>query len=157
MAVTIAITPASGPDLKRPPWPAEIALSRPQSAARCAGLLAACMLLGQCSAVPMDSVAAPALPSDYGALAAKAVNGFKPFATYGNFEISPPRWVHGETGWNWLVCLRYQDRGRPRYYAIFFQGENVTNSRYDVLTDRCGAQPYMPFDLATGKIDAAPR
>lgn len=114
------------------------------------------MLLAQCSAVPADSVAAPALPPDYGLLAAKTVKGLASSTRYG-FEISPPRWVHGDSGWNWLVCLRYQDRGRARYYAIFFQDENVTESRYDVLTDRCGAQQYVPFDPATGTVDPSPR
>lgn len=121
--------------------------------ARCAALLAAGAALGQCSAVPMDSAAVPAaVPQNYGALVADTVKGFKPFASYSDFEISPPRWVHADTGWNWLVCLRYADRGKRRYYALFIQGGKVVNSRYDVLTDRCGAQQYAPFDLATGAI-----
>lgn len=136
--------PGSRPDARRAAlWPV---------GARCAAVLAAGAALGQCSAVPMDSAAAPAVPQNYGALVANTVKGFKPFATYSDFAISPPRWVHADTGWNWLVCLRYADRGKRRYYALFIEGGKVVNSRYDVLTDRCGAQQYAPFDLATGAI-----
>jgi hypothetical protein len=124
--------------------------------ARCVALLAACALLAQCSAVPMESAAAPSLPSNYGVLASNTVKGFQQFKTYSDLGIAAPRWVHVETGWNWLVCLRYEDRGHRRYYAIFIQGDSVVNSRYEILTDRCGAQQYVPFDLMTGAIKSPP-
>jgi hypothetical protein len=146
------------PEEKRQPRQAAILLCprRFGVAARCAALLAACALVEQCSAVPVESAAAPSPPSNYGVLASNTVKGFKPFTTYRDFEISAPRWVHAETGWNWLVCLRYEDRGQQNYYAIFIQGDSVVNSRYDILTDHCGAQQYVPFDLMTGVIKSPP-
>jgi hypothetical protein len=154
----MVITPESRSNLKRQPWQAAIllCLQRFGVAAQCAALLAACALLEQCSTVPVESTAAPSPPSNYGALASNTVKGFQPFTTYSDFEISAPRWVHAETGWNWLVCLRYEDRRQRRYYAIFIQGDSVVNSRYDILTDRCGAQQYVPFDLMTGTIKSPP-
>jgi len=138
------IAPGSRADGKPP-----AALLRAQRlGARCAALLAACALLAQCAAVPTESAAAPPAPSDYRELAAKTVKDFQQFKTSSDLEISAPRFIHAQTGWNWLVCLRYADRGHPRYYAIFIDGNKVVNSRYEILTDRCGAQPYEPFDLA---------
>jgi hypothetical protein len=151
----MVITPKSRSDEKRQPRQAA-KLQRFGVAAQRAALLAACALLEQCSAVPVESAAAPSPPSNYGVLASNTLKGFKPFATYSDFEISAPRWVDAQTGWNWLVCVRYEDRGRRHYYAIFIQGDGVVNSRYDVLTDRCGAQQYIPFDLMTGAIKAPP-
>ncbi len=106
--------------------------------------------------MPVESAASPTPPSNYGVLASNTVKGFAPFTTYSDFAISAARWVHAETGWNWLVCLRYDDRGQRRYYAIFIQGDSVVNSRYDILADRCGGQRYVPFDLMTGTIKSLP-
>jgi hypothetical protein len=152
----MVITPESRSDEKRQPRPAAILLCAQRLGAQCAALLAACALLVQCSAVPVESAAAPPPPSNYGVLASNTVKGFQPFTTYSDFEIAAPRWVHAETGWNWLVCLRYEDRGHRRYYAVFIQGDSVVNSRSDILTDRCGAQQYVPFDLMTGTIKSPP-
>jgi hypothetical protein len=153
----MVITPESRSDEKQQPRQAAtlVPLQRFGVVTQCAALLAACALLEQCSAVPVESAAAPPPPSNYGMLA-NAVKGFKSFASYSDFEISAPRWVHAETGWNWLVCLRYEDHGQRRYYAVFFQGDSVVNSRYDVITDRCRAQQYVPIDLTTGTIKSPP-
>jgi hypothetical protein len=148
----MVITPESRSDGKSP----AILLCVQRFGAQCAALLAACVLLAQCAAVPMESAAAPSLPSNYGVLASNAVKGFQQFKTYSDLEIAAPRWVHAETGWNWLVCLRFEDRGHRRYYALFIQGDSVVNSRYEILTDRCGAQQYVPFDLMTGTIKSPP-
>jgi hypothetical protein len=150
------ITPENRSDEKRQRRQAATLLPLQRFAAQCTALLAVCALLEQCSAVPVESAAAPAPPANYGVLASNTVKGFKPFTTYSDFEISAPRWVHAETGWNWLACLRYEDHGQRHYYAIFIQGDSVVNSRYDILADRCGAQQYVPFDLMTGTMKSPP-
>jgi hypothetical protein len=109
-------------------------------------------LLAACSALPPQSAAEPAMPSNYGVLVANALKPYQDFGRYSNFEISGLRWVHAETGWNWLACLRYDDNGHRRIYSLFFAGGAVVNARYDIVTDRCGVQQYLPFDLATGTI-----
>ena len=86
------------------------------------------------------------------AMAADALRKFTGYATYSNFEISGPRWVHATTGWSWLVCVRYNDGGHPRFYSFFIDGNKVVNQRYDIVTDQCGLQPYVPFDATTGTI-----
>jgi hypothetical protein len=71
---------------------------------------------------------------------------FKEIGTYDSFEISDPRPVHTQKGWSWLSCIRFQDRGHTRTYAVFVQADKVIDSRYAVTTDACGAQTYAPFD-----------
>ncbi len=122
---------------------------------RGAALVTAAMLLAACGALPLSENAAPAAaPANYGVLAANALRGFNGYPGYSNFEISPPRWVHATTGWNWLTCVRYVERGQRRTYVFFMDGGAVVNSRYGVVTDRCGAQQYWPFDPATGAVTA---
>ena len=70
-------------------------------------------------------------------------------------EISELRWVHSETGWNWLACVRFQDRGHQRTYAFFIKEKSIADSRYAVETDNCDQMAYSPFDLATGAITPA--
>jgi hypothetical protein len=115
-------------------------------------LVAALMIVADCSAVPLDNAVAPAAPASYGVLVSEALKAYKPFAGYSDFEISGLRWLHAETGWNWLACLRYNDHGHRRIYAFFIKGNAVTNARYDIITDQCAAQQYVPFDIVTGTI-----
>jgi hypothetical protein len=122
---------------------------------RGAALSAAALLLASCSALPPDDSTQPAMPSNYGALISAAVKPYKSFAGYGNFEISAPRWVHAETGWNWLVCLRYDDSGHRRTFSLFIENDKVVSARYDVITDRCGEQQYVPFNPATGALGSS--
>jgi hypothetical protein len=74
---------------------------------------------------------------------------------YQAFEISGYRWVHGLKGWSWLACVRFQDHGHPRTYAIFIKDGGIIDNRYAVETDACAEQTYSPFDLATGAITPA--
>ncbi len=127
----------------------------PAGALLSGALLAGAAVLAQCAAALPEDVtqtALPAPPANYGALISKALKGFKNLATYSNFQISSPRWVHAETGWNWLACLRYDDHGVTRFYSFFIAGDDVVNARYDVRTDRCPAQQYVPFDITTGTV-----
>jgi hypothetical protein len=34
----------------------------------------------------------------------------------------------------------------PRYYAVFFQREQIVQSRLSVLIDHCELQSFKPFD-----------
>jgi hypothetical protein len=122
---------------------------------RRAALVTAATLLAACSAVPLSQTAAPAAaPANYGMLVANALRAFNGYPGYSNFEISLPRWVHAATGWNWLTCVRFADRGQRRTYVFFMDENAVVNSRYEVLTDQCGAQQYWPFDPASGAVTA---
>lgn len=117
-----------------------------------AAALLAISVLAQCTALPPEDPTQPAPPANYRALIAAALKGFKAFASYSNFQISPPRWVHAETGWSWLTCVRYDDHGLTRFYSFFIEGNSIVNSRYDVRMDRCAAQQYLPFDITTGTV-----
>lgn len=117
-----------------------------------AALVFAALGLAHCSALPPDYAATPEMPPAYGTLISQSLRPYSSFASYTDFEISGPRWVHADSGWNWLVCLRYDDHGRRRYYSFLIANNKVVAARYDILTDRCGAQQYVPFDTTTGAI-----
>lgn len=123
---------------------------------RLAALLSAALLLAQCSAVPLQNGTAQQPPANYGGLVSAALKGFKEFASYTNYQISGPRWVHAAIGWSWLACARFLDHGRQRYYAVFIVDGAVALSRYDVRSDRCVEQQYVPFDATTGNIPSPP-
>ncbi|HVU42156.1 MAG: hypothetical protein WB624_26100 [Xanthobacteraceae bacterium] len=117
-------------------------------------LMSAALALAQCSAVPLASATQPPPPANYGALVATTLRGIKGFAGFSDFQISGLRWAHSASGWNWLACVRFADRGRQHFYTLFLDAGGVISSRYDVRTDQCAAQQYAPLDLATGAIAA---
>jgi hypothetical protein len=123
-----------------------------RAGARRAALFAALIMLSDCSAVPLFDSAQPAAPPQYGTLVSEALKKFSGYTSYSNFEISGPRWVHATTGWSWLVCVRYNDGNRQRFYSFFIDNNKVVNQRYDIVIDQCGPQQYVPFDIMTGTI-----
>lgn len=114
-----------------------------------ASLFLPLVLLG-CSSVALPQTDAPpaeANPAVLHKIIGDYLKGtFKEIATYENFEISDARWVHTVKGWSWLSCIRFQDRGHVRTYAVFIQTDKIVNNRYAVTTDGCGSQTYAPFD-----------
>jgi hypothetical protein len=117
-------------------------------------LLAAAALAG-CSGLASTNEETPAIGPDPASnkIVANYLNTtFKDRTLYNAFEISDFRWVHTIKGWNWLTCIRFQDHGHPRIYAIFIKGGAIVDSRYAVQTDGCDTSNYIPFDLmaATG-------
>jgi len=109
-------------------------------------------LLG-CSALSSSAENAPASGPDpsYNTMVANLITGsFKDYASYEDFEISAYRWVHSVHGWVWLTCVRYQDKGRRRTYAVFIKEHDVVDNRYAVQSDACDAQTYTPFALLGG-------
>ena len=122
-----------------------------QPSAPFAALIMLVMLAG-CSAVPLLDSAEPAVPPSYGTLVSDVLKKFKGYASYTNFEISAARWVHAPTGWNWLVCVRYNDGQQQRYYSFFIDNNRIVTQRYDIVTDQCTLQQYVPFDATTGTV-----
>jgi hypothetical protein len=107
------------------------------------GFLAGCSGI----AASNEELPAPAPDPSYRELVAKHLKAvFKNYSSYEAFEISDPRWVHSMKGWNWLTCVRFQDRGRLRTYSVFLDNSNkVVDDRYAVQTDNCDIQTYYPF------------
>jgi hypothetical protein len=58
--------------------------------------------------------------------------------------------VHSVGGWSWLTCVRFQDRGHRRTYAVFLREKGIIENRYAVQADGCDTASYVPFDLMTG-------
>jgi hypothetical protein len=118
--------------------------------------LLALTLLPGCNGIALPPQEdAPAMGADvaYAKLVADRIRAtFKDHAAYAAYEISAPRWVHTLRGWNWLVCVRFQDHGRQRSYAVFVKGGAVVDSRYAVQTDACDLQAYAPFDVMFGAM-----
>ena len=120
---------------------------------RRAAVMLALVALSGCSNVALPEEGMPAMGADpsYGTIIAGYIkSSLKDSASYGAFEISDVRWVHSVKGWNWLVCVRFQDRGHRRTYAFFLKDKEIVNSRYAVQSDACDAQTYSPFELTTG-------
>jgi hypothetical protein len=118
-------------------------------------LLLAVALLPGCSDVALPSEEMPksgAYPW-YNDLVAQHLKAFKDPASYDAFEISAFRWVHSLNGWSWITCVRFQDHGHPRMYAVFMKDGKVVDSRYAVQTDACNTQEYIPFS-AMGSLRA---
>jgi hypothetical protein len=118
------------------------------------GLMLVLIALPACSELAQPSEARPPdAPPPHAALAAKHLQSvLKDRAAYEGFEISGLRWVHSVTGWDWLACVHFRDRGHLRTYALFIQSNVVIDGRYAVETDACESQTYQPFDLVTGLL-----
>ena len=54
--------------------------------------------------------------------------------------------VHSLKGWAWMTCVRFEDNGHPRTYAVFIQDGKVIDSRYAVQIDACNTETYAAFD-----------
>jgi hypothetical protein len=127
-----------------------------RDAARSAALALAFVALAGCSnlTLPKEDVPAMGIDPYYGTVIANSIRAtLKNSATYDSFEMSQPRWVHTVQGWNWLVCVRFQDRGHRRSYAFFLREKTIVDSRYAVQSDACSVPAYLPFNLmidATG-------
>jgi hypothetical protein len=98
---------------------------------------------------PSEPPSAPD-PSYQNVIADHLKTTFKNYPTYEQFEISAPRWVSSVKGWNWLVCVRFLDRGHRRSYALLFNGSSVVDGHYAYQTDACGTQIYVVFEQMGG-------
>jgi len=127
-----------------------------QNAAYAALLLA--LAAAGCSSLTGSTADAPASGPDpgYNTLVANRLkSSFKDHASYDAFEISDYRWVHSIVGWSWLSCVRFQERGHRRTYAVFIRANDIIETRYAVQTDGCDTASYAPFDLMTGARPAS--
>jgi hypothetical protein len=126
-------------------------LTRCQNAVCCCVLLLAGFLIAPgCSNLALSNEAEPATSIDPGYIKIVATymkNTFTSMSPNDAVEISQPRWVQSDKGWNWLVCVHFQDQGHPRTYSVFYKN-GVVDARYAVLTDACGTQSYSPVDLS---------
>ena len=123
-----------------------------QNAAYAALLLALAAAAG-CSNLTASTADVPESgpdPAYNGMVANRLKSSFKDHASYDAFEISDYRWVRSVGGWSWLTCVRFQDRGHRRTYAVFIRGNDIIDSRYAVQADGCDTASYVPFDLMTG-------
>jgi hypothetical protein len=112
-------------------------------------LLTVVALLSGCSDVALPSEEMPASGAYpwYNDLVAKHLkDAFKSRASYDAFAISAFRWVHSFKGWAWMTCVRFEDNGHPRTYAVFIKDGKVIDGRYAVQTDACNTQTYAVFD-----------
>jgi hypothetical protein len=114
-----------------------------------AALLLMVALLPGCSdvALPSEEMPAPGAYPWYNDLVANHLKKtFTNRASYDAFAISAFRWVHSLNGWAWMTCVRFEDNGHPRTYAVFIKDGKVIDGRYAVQTDACNTQTYAVFD-----------
>jgi hypothetical protein len=127
------------------------------SLARLAPPLLALLLLAGCSSLAMEQQEAqdttPASGVDPGYdkfVAAQLKQTFKDLSSFDSFEISEARWLQSSKGWAWLACVRFNDRGHQRSYAIYFKDNQLVDSRFAVQSDGCSGLSYSPLDLGAG-------
>jgi hypothetical protein len=114
-----------------------------------AALLLLVTLLPGCSNVALvDEMPAsePDYPGYNNLVAEHIKETFKNRTSYDAFAISALRWIHSFKGWAWMTCVRFEDNGHPRTYAVFIKDGQVSDSRYAVQTDACNIQTYAVFD-----------
>jgi hypothetical protein len=119
-----------------------------RNAVGAAVLLLVAMLPGCSSDVALvDQMPASEPDPGYNNLVAKHIKDtFNNHASYDAFAISAFRRVHSFKGWAWMTCVRFEDNGHPRTYAVFIKDGQVIDSRYAVQTDACNIQTYAVFD-----------
>ena len=118
-----------------------------------AALLLTLAAAAGCSSLTVSTADVPPSgpdPAYDGMVANRVKSSFKDHASYDAFEISDYRWVHSVSGWSWLTCVRFQDHGHRRTYALFLRAKDIIETRYAVQTDGCDTASYVPFDLTTG-------
>ena len=95
-----------------------------------AALLLLVTLLPGCSDVALaDEMPASEPDPGYNNLVAKHLKDtFKNRASYDAFAISAFRWVHSFKGWAWMTCVRFEDNGHPRTYAVFIKDGKVIDA-----------------------------
>ncbi len=123
-----------------------------------AALLLTLAVLPACSELALPKEGMPAAGADpaYNELVANHLKtAFKNRGSYDTFDISGFRWVHSVKGWSWLTCVRFQDHGHPRTYALFIQDGAVVDGRFAVQTDACDTQTYSQFDATMGTATPA--
>ena len=88
-----------------------------------AALLLLVTPVARCSDVGLaDEMPASETDPGYNNLVAKHLKDtFKNRASYDAFAISAFRWVHSFNGWVWMTCVRFEDNGHPRAYAVFIK------------------------------------
>ncbi|AMN43422.1 hypothetical protein RHPLAN_49980 [Rhodoplanes sp. Z2-YC6860] len=65
-------------------------------------------------------------------------------------EISKADRLESLKGASWRVCVKAQKfLLPPRYYAVFFQRDEMVDSRLSVLIDQCEIQSFSAFDWKT--------
>lgn len=128
------------------------ARSRP-SLVRLALPLLVLLLMGGCSSLAMeqqeaqDTPASAVDPAYDKFVAAQLKKTFKDLSSFDSFEISQARWLQSSKGWAWLACVRFNDRGHQRSYAVYFKDNQLVDSRYAVQSDGCSGLAYSPLDL----------
>jgi len=140
------------------PKPPRGSLGPWQNVAGAALLLLAAAALAGCGGLASTSEETPVTgpdPASNKVVANYLNTTFKDRTLYNAFEISDSRWVHTIKGWNWVTCIRFQDHGHPRIYAIFIKANAIIDARYAVQTDGCDTPNYTSFDLMAAASSGA--
>jgi hypothetical protein len=124
-----------------------------RGAAGAAFLLIAALLPLSDAAEPQEMPTSEPDPGYYDLVAKYLKDTFKNLASYDAFAISAFRWVSSFKGWSWVTCVRFEENGHLRTYAVFIKDGKVIDGRYAVQIDACNTQAYAAFG-AMGSIRA---
>jgi hypothetical protein len=110
--------------------------------------LGGCSISGLLPDWTSEDAAGP-LPADYRfAIANRVADIVGKSVAADALEISGPRRIDSLKGASWVACIKVnQFPLLPRHYAVFFQRNQIVDSRLSVLVDQCELQSFEPFDF----------
>jgi hypothetical protein len=95
-------------------------------------------------------------PKDYRKLViANEPSILKSSVERGTMDISDLRPAQHYQGAEWMACLMTDTAGKPRKWAIYFNGETIVHVREALAIDRCGAEVYAPLKAQSKRPAAA--
>ncbi len=69
--------------------------------------------------------------------------------------ISPLRKSHTVAFADWMACVRGEEAGLRRTFAVFYRDRKIADFRHSVVIDRCEAERYERLEPETGGPDPA--
>ena len=64
--------------------------------------------------------------------------------------ISPLRNSHTVACADWMTCVRGEETGLWRTYAVFYRDSKIADIRHAVVIDQCEAEPYERLEPTVG-------
>jgi hypothetical protein len=69
--------------------------------------------------------------------------------------VSPLRKSHTVAFADWMACVRGEEAGQRRIFAVFYRDRKIADFRHAVVIDGCDTEPYERLDLDSGGSPAA--
>jgi hypothetical protein len=68
--------------------------------------------------------------------------------------VSPLRKSHTVAFADWMACVRGEEEGHRRIFAVFYRDRKIADFRHAVVIDGCDAEPYERLELESSGVAA---